>query len=94
MREDGFEAANAAGDEHFGSEAAAQTIERFIGQVIEAATRREDFDATLLKIVTTYIIKERPAEDAVTHAAAQIEALAETRALLAEKKAVDGSDNA
>jgi hypothetical protein len=94
MREDGSEATNAAGDDHLGSHTAAQTIEQFIGQVIEAATRREDFDATLLKIVTIYIIKERPAEDAVARVAAQIEALAERRALLAEKKVLNGIDNA
>jgi hypothetical protein len=61
--------------------------------VIEAAGKREDFDAALLAILRSHMLKENPADEAVASAGAQIEALAETRALAAEKEFSDGEDN-
>ena len=94
MCEDADEAINPLDDTQLEPQAAAQTLNQFIGQVIEAARDRDDFDATLLAILTNHIVKEDPADEAVALAAAQIEALAETRALAPEKEPPDGEDNA
>jgi hypothetical protein len=94
MREGTDEAANPADDEQFGPEAVAQTLDQFIAGVIEAARNRDDFDTTLLAILTTHIVRVDPADEAVALAAAQIEALAEARALAPEKEPSDGEDNA
>jgi hypothetical protein len=83
MCEDAFEAASPLDGEHSGPEAVAQTLGQFIAGVIDAARNHDDFDATLLAILTNHIVKEDPADNAVALAVAQIEALAESRAVSA-----------
>jgi hypothetical protein len=94
MREAAFEAASPSDDGHTGSGAVAQTLDQFIAGVIDAARNRADFDATLLAILTNYIVKEDPADNPVALAVAQIEALAESRAVSAKQESPDGGDNA
>ncbi len=94
MCDDADETVNTVDDEQGGPEAAAQTLDQFIARVIEAANNRDDFDADLLAILTNHIVKEDPADDAVARAAAEIEALAETRASAPEQEPPDGGNNA
>jgi len=94
MREAVDEAVNPADDEQFGPKPVAQTLDQFIAGVIEAAENREDFDKTLLAILTNHVVKVTSTDEAVALAAAQIEALAEARVLAPEKELPDGEDNA
>ena len=94
MCDDADRVVNTVDDEQVGPEAAAQTLDQFIAQVIEAARNCNDFDADLLTILTNHIVKEDPADDAVARSAAEIEALAETRASAPEQERPDGGDNA
>ena len=93
MGEGADEAAGTVQDEQLGPEAAAQTLDQFVAGVLDAARKREDFDATLLAILTNHIVREDPAGDSVAIAAAKIEALAEARASAPEKEPRDGEDN-
>lgn len=94
MRDDADKAFNAVDDDQFGGEAAAQTLDQFIARVIEAAKSRDEFDPTLLAILTSQVVKEDVAEEAVALCVAQIEALAEQRAAAPKQEPHDGRDNA
>lgn len=94
MCEDADEAVNRVVDKQAGPEAATQTLDQFIARVTEAAKNHGDFDADLLAILIDHIVKEDPADGAVARAAAEIEALAETRASAPEEESPDGGDNA
>ena len=94
MCDDADRVVNIVDDEQGGPEAAAQTLDQFIARVIEAAKNHDDFDADLLAILINHIVKEDPADDAVARSAAEIEALAETRASAPEQEPPHGGDNA
>lgn len=93
MCDDADEAVNIMDDEQGGSEVAACTLDQLIARVIEAAKNDDDFDAHLLAILTNHIVKGDPADNAIDRAAAEIEALAESRASAPEQEPPNDGNN-